>query len=164
MGPLDLVVDHNVEVARIPRVGRHGDLAGNLVALCAMRQRAVGIETRRTVHRERFAGVEDGLLPVGVLGVRAGREADGLVAGRERDVEPGEERVDVCARSARRPLADDAQSLRVTPRRKGAVKARSAFLTLSRSNVMTSQGLVATALRSTVSTSGSRIAISFMQE
>lgn len=37
--------------------------------------------------------VEDGLLPVGVLCVRAGGEGDRLVAGREFDVEPRDERV-----------------------------------------------------------------------
>lgn len=39
--------------------------------------------------------VEDGLLPVGVLGVRASGEADGLVAGGELDVEPRDHGVDV---------------------------------------------------------------------
>lgn len=38
--------------------------------------------------------VEDGLLPVSVLGVGAGREADGLVAGGEVNVEPGDKGVD----------------------------------------------------------------------
>ena len=37
----------------------------------------------------------DGLLPVGVAGVRAGRELDRLEAAREVNVEPGEESVDV---------------------------------------------------------------------
>ena len=39
--------------------------------------------------------VEDCLLPVGVLGVRASGEADGLVAGGELDVEPRDHGVDV---------------------------------------------------------------------
>lgn len=38
--------------------------------------------------------VKDRLLPVGVLGVGARGEANGLVAGGELDVEPGDERVD----------------------------------------------------------------------
>lgn len=37
---------------------------------------------------ENIIKVEDGLLPVGILGVRTGREANGLVAGGEVDVEP----------------------------------------------------------------------------
>ena len=39
--------------------------------------------------------VEDGLLPVGVLCVGAGAELDGLVAGGELNVEPGDQSVDV---------------------------------------------------------------------
>lgn len=39
--------------------------------------------------------VEDGLLPVGVLGVGTGGELDGLVAGGELDVEPRDHGVDV---------------------------------------------------------------------
>ena len=38
--------------------------------------------------------VEDGLLPVSVLCVGPGGELDGLVAGAELDVEPGDEGVD----------------------------------------------------------------------
>jgi hypothetical protein len=38
--------------------------------------------------------VEDGLLPVSVFGVRAGGEADGLVAGGEVNIEPRHEGVD----------------------------------------------------------------------
>lgn len=46
------------------------------------------------LHGKHVLEVEDGLLPVGVLCVRAGREGDSLVAGGELDVEPGNERVD----------------------------------------------------------------------
>lgn len=38
--------------------------------------------------------IEDSLLPVGVLGVGASREADGLVAGGEVDIEPRDKSVD----------------------------------------------------------------------
>jgi hypothetical protein len=38
--------------------------------------------------------VEDGLLPVGVLGMWAGGEADGLVAGGEVDIKPRDQGVD----------------------------------------------------------------------
>ena len=41
-----------------------------------------------------IAQVEDSLLPVGVLGVGAGGEVDGLVASAELNVEPGDESVD----------------------------------------------------------------------
>jgi len=63
----------------------------------------VNIGPAAQLPRHRLAGldgqdvgkVEDGLLPVRVLCVRARGEADGLVAGGELDVEPGDEGVDV---------------------------------------------------------------------
>ena len=48
-------------------------------------------------HRngQSLGSVEHCLLPVSVLGVRTGRELDGLVAAREVDVEPTKESVNV---------------------------------------------------------------------
>lgn len=76
---LEGVVDLNVQVAAVLVVGLDVELALDLLAV---------------LHGEDVLDVEDGLFPVGVLGVRAGGEADGLVAGGEVDVEPGNEGVD----------------------------------------------------------------------
>lgn len=40
------------------------------------------------LYSENFAEIEDGLFPVGVLCVRAGRESNGFVAGGEIDIKP----------------------------------------------------------------------------
>jgi hypothetical protein len=100
---LGLVVDDNVEVARVALVRRDRDLTLDRLALlqrhhvgqvkdrfCGAREPLVSFAVDVRVRR---AGLT---LPVGVLGVRAGREADGLVACPEGAVEPAEERVDVC--------------------------------------------------------------------
>lgn len=77
---LGLVLEDDVEVATVVVVGGAGELALDLLA---------GLDGQDVLE------VEDGLLPVGVLGVRAGGEADGLVAGGELDVEPRDHGVDV---------------------------------------------------------------------
>lgn len=76
----NLVSDSNVEIATVLVVGSAGELALDLLA---------------GLNGEDVLEVEDGLLPVSVLGVRAGGEADGLVAGGELDVEPCDHGVDV---------------------------------------------------------------------
>ena len=76
---LKLIVDSNVEIAPILQVGFHGN------------RRRYPLAGR---YGEHVLEVEDGLLPVGVLGVGAGGEPDGLVAFGELDVEPGDEGVD----------------------------------------------------------------------
>ena len=48
----------------------------------------IALDTLALLDCQDFAQVEDGLLPVRVLGVRARRETNGLVAGSELDVEP----------------------------------------------------------------------------
>lgn len=75
-----LVSDSNVEIAAVVVVGSAGELALDLLA---------GLDGEDVLE------VEDGLLPVGVLSVRAGGEADRLVAGGELDVEPRDHGVDV---------------------------------------------------------------------
>lgn len=77
---LRLVVDRDVEVAAVVPVGLAGELTLDLLA---------------GLNGENVLEVEDGLLPVGVLGVGTGGEADGLVAGGELDVEPCDHGVDV---------------------------------------------------------------------
>lgn len=76
---LEAVLHLDVEVAAVLVVGADVELALDLLALG---------------DGEDVLEVEDGLLPVRVLGVGAGREADGLVAGREVNVEPGDQGVD----------------------------------------------------------------------
>lgn len=80
VGRLEAVLDLDVEVALVLLVGPVVDRALDLFA---------GLD------REHVLEVEDGLLPVRVLGMWPGGEADGLVAGGEVDVEPGDEGVDV---------------------------------------------------------------------
>lgn len=53
------------------------------------------VELLASLDSEVVVKVEDGLFPVGVLCVRASRELDGLVAGREFNVEPGDQGVHV---------------------------------------------------------------------
>jgi len=76
---LELVVDLDVEVAAVLVIGLDEELAGDLLTL---------------LDGEDVLEVEDGLLPVGVLGVGAGREADRLVARGEVDVKPRDQGVD----------------------------------------------------------------------
>jgi hypothetical protein len=75
-----LVRKRDVKVAAVVVVGRAGELALDLLT---------GLDGEDVLE------VEDGLLPVGVLGVRASGELDGLVAGGELDVEPRDHGVDV---------------------------------------------------------------------
>lgn len=77
---LELVVDGDVEIALVLLVGAVVERALHLLTL---------------LDGEDVLEVEDGLLPVGVLGVGAGREADGRVAVGEFNVEPGDKGVDV---------------------------------------------------------------------
>lgn len=77
---LELVVDSDIQVSWVAVVGGAGQLARDGLA---------GLDGHGLL------GVEDGLLPVGVLGVGTSREVDGLVASVERDVEPRDEGVDV---------------------------------------------------------------------
>lgn len=79
IGGLQLVVDCNVKVSAVLVVGAAGQRAVNLFAL---------------LTGENILEVEHCLLPVGVLGVRAGGESNGLVACGELDVEPRHKRVD----------------------------------------------------------------------
>lgn len=75
----ELVLNLDVKVAAVSVVGL--DVQGTLNLLASL-------------HGDHVLEVEDSLLPVGVLGVGAGREADGLVGGGEVDVEPGNKGVD----------------------------------------------------------------------
>lgn len=74
----ELVGDLDVEIALVLIVGLVLKDALDLLAL---------------LDGEDVLEVEYGLLPVGVLGVRAGGEADGLVTGGEIDIEPGDQGV-----------------------------------------------------------------------
>lgn len=78
VGGLELVLDLDVKITRVLLVGLVGEDTLDLLAL---------------LHGEDLAQVEDSLLPVSVLGVWAGGEADGLVAGGEVDIEPRDESV-----------------------------------------------------------------------
>jgi hypothetical protein len=77
---LSLVLETNVEVAGVVLVGSAREHALDLLA---------GLDGEDVLE------VEDGLLPVCVLGVGTGGELDGLVAGGELDVEPRDHGVDV---------------------------------------------------------------------
>lgn len=77
---LSLVLEGDVKVAVVVLVGGTGEHALDLLA---------GLDGEDVLE------VEDGLLPVGVLGVGTGGELDGLVAGGELDVEPRDHGVDV---------------------------------------------------------------------
>lgn len=76
---LEGIVDLNVQITAVLVVGLDVELALDLLAV---------------LYGEDVLDVEDGLFPVGVLGVRASGEADGLVAGGEVDVEPGDKGMD----------------------------------------------------------------------
>lgn len=77
---LELVVELDVQISPVPLVGPAVELDAHLLA---------GLDGDGILE------VEDGLLPVCVLCVWASRELDGLVAGAELDVEPGDQSVDV---------------------------------------------------------------------
>lgn len=76
------IIDGDVEVAVVTLVGRNGYRSLDNISL---------------VERDSFPEVEDGLLPVSILGVRASREGERLVRGSEGDIEPAEDGVAVCA-------------------------------------------------------------------
>lgn len=80
LGSLELVADGDIEVTGVLFRGLGRDLANNLLALGS---------------DELVGDVEDGLLPVGVLGVGTGGKAEGLVAGGELNIEPRDEGMDV---------------------------------------------------------------------
>ena len=80
VGGRGLVGESDVEVTTVVVVGSACELTLDLLA---------------SLDGEDVLEVEDGLLPVGVLGVRASGEADGLVAGGELDVEPRDHGVNV---------------------------------------------------------------------
>lgn len=79
---VELVRDADVEVAMVLLTRLVNDGAGDCLA---------------SLNSEDVLQVEDGLFPVGIFGVGAGREADGLVASGELNVEPGDECVDEVA-------------------------------------------------------------------
>lgn len=79
---IELVVDVDVEVPLVLVVGTVLDAASDSLVL---------------LDGENVTQVEDGLLPVGVLGMRTGGEANGLVACGELDVEPRNQSVDEVA-------------------------------------------------------------------
>lgn len=76
---LELVRDLNIKITWVLGVWSVGEDTTDLFSL---------------LDGQDITEVEDGLLPVSVLGVWAGREADWLVAGGEIDVEPGDDGVD----------------------------------------------------------------------
>ena len=81
----EVVVDLDVQVAAVLFVGAVVERALDLLAL---------------LDGQDVLEVEDSLLPVGVLGMGTGREADRLVAGGELDIKPGHEGVDEIVPSA----------------------------------------------------------------
>ena len=80
VGGRGLVGESDVEITAVVVVRRADELTVDLLA---------GLDGEDVLE------VEDGLLPVGVLGVGTGGELDGLVAGGELDVEPRDHGVDV---------------------------------------------------------------------
>lgn len=70
------------------------DVQISSVAVVGLAEKS-SVELLAGLDGEVVVEVEDGLLPVGVLCVGAGAELDGLVAGGEFDVEPGDQSVDV---------------------------------------------------------------------
>jgi hypothetical protein len=76
---IEQVLDLDVQVAAVLVVRSDIEVAVDLLAL---------------LYRQDILKVEDGLLPVGVLGVRASGETDGLVASREVDIKPSNKGVD----------------------------------------------------------------------
>jgi len=70
------------------------DVQISSVAVVGLAEKS-SVELLAGLDGEVVVEVEDGLLPVGVLCVGAGAELDGLVAGGELNVEPGDQSVDV---------------------------------------------------------------------
>lgn len=64
------------------------DIQISSVSLVRLAEKSA-VELLASLDGEVVVKVEDGLFPVGVLCVRTSRELDGLVAGREFNVEPG---------------------------------------------------------------------------
>jgi hypothetical protein len=80
------VVNRNIKISPVAVVGSAAELAAHaLTSLC----------------RQHVGEVEDGLLPVRILGMRACAESHRLVAGAELDVEPCDEGVHVVGTSNR---------------------------------------------------------------
>jgi hypothetical protein len=77
---LERVLDLNVQISSVSLVGLAEKSAVKLLT---------GLDGKVVVK------VENGLLPVGVFCVGASRELDGLVAGRELNIEPSDDGVDV---------------------------------------------------------------------
>lgn len=77
---LQLVINRNIQVSSVLVVRSASQLALDVLA---------GLDGQDVCE------VEDCLLPVGVFCVGSGAESHGLVAGRELDVEPGNQGVDV---------------------------------------------------------------------
>jgi hypothetical protein len=80
LGGLEGVLDLNIQISSVSLVGLAEKSAVKLLA---------------SLNGKVVVKVENGLLPVGVFCVGAGRELDGLVAGREFNVEPSDNGVDV---------------------------------------------------------------------
>lgn len=76
---VELVRDANIQVTLVLVVRAVFDRATNSLLL---------------LNGENIAQVEDSLLPVGVLGVGASGEVNGLVASAKLDIEPGDKGVD----------------------------------------------------------------------
>lgn len=70
------------------------DIQISSVSLVGLAEKGT-VELLASLNGEVVVKVEDGLFPVGVLCVRTSRELDGLVAGREFNVEPGNQGVHV---------------------------------------------------------------------
>ena len=70
------------------------DVQISSVAIVGLAEKST-VELLAGLDGEVVVEVEDGLLPVGVLCVGAGAELDGLVAGGEFNVEPGDQSVNV---------------------------------------------------------------------
>lgn len=79
VGGIELVRDGNIEVTLVLVIRFVLQHSGNNFTL---------------FHGKDITQIEDSLFPVSVLGMRAGREADGLVACSEVDIKPGNQSVD----------------------------------------------------------------------
>src|SRR5437762_6870855 len=76
---IQLVINLNVKIALV---------------LCVRLVGKISCHTLAFFDCENFAEVEDSLFPVGIFGMRTGREPNRFVTGRKIDVEPGNKRVD----------------------------------------------------------------------
>lgn len=81
---LILIINHDIQISPVVRVR----LAAQLARYRFSR-----------LHRQHVGKVEHRLFPMRVLGMRAGAEANGLVAGGELDIEPGNQGVDIVGTS-----------------------------------------------------------------